>query len=102
MEPRRGEIYYVDLGQPRGTELAFERPVLILSIDSVNRDHLVTVVVPGTKAANVKRDFVADFRVPPSASGLKLETVFRCNQITAVDARKFPPTPRLVVCRRNT
>ncbi len=93
MGPRRGEIYFVNLGPPRGREQAYERPVLVLSIDALNRLPLVVSVVPGTKGANVSRDHLSDVRVPPSASGLPEETVFRCLQLTAVDVRKFPSQP---------
>lgn len=90
MGPRRGEIYFVDLGPPRGREQAFQRPVVVLSIDSYNQMPLVVVVVPGTKGAEVATDYQSDLRVPPTDAGLPLETVFKCLQLTAVDVRKFP------------
>lgn len=93
MGPRRGEIYFVDLGPVRGREQAGKRPVVVLSIDAINRLPLVIAVVPGTDGTNVPRDFRSDVRVSPADSGLARETVFRCFQITCVDVRKFPPTP---------
>lgn len=70
MGPRRGEIYFVDLGPIRGREQAYRRPVVVLSIDALNRQPLVVSVVPGTKAENVSRNHLSDVRVPPAASGL--------------------------------
>ena len=93
MAVRRGEIYFVDLGSPRGREQAYRRPVLVLSIDKLNRLPLVTVVVPGTSGSNVKGEYPSDVRTSAAASGLPEETVFRCLQITAVDSTKFPSRP---------
>lgn len=97
MGPRRGEIYFVDLGPVRGREQAGQRPVLVLSIDAINRLPLVAAVVPGTNGANVTTDHRSDVRIAPAESGLPLETVFRCFQITCVDVRKFstPPDGRI-------
>ena len=67
--------------------------MLVLSIDSINRLPLVVTVVPGTDASNLTRDYPTDVRVPAAASGLPLDTVFRCFQVTVVDQRKFPSQP---------
>ena len=50
---RRGEIYFVDLDPTRGREQAGHRPVLVLSIDAINKLPLVVTVVVGTKGANL-------------------------------------------------
>jgi mRNA interferase MazF len=60
----------------RGREQAGERPVLVLSVDSINRLPLVVTIVVGTKGANVQRDFPTNVRVATIESGLSLETVF--------------------------
>lgn len=36
-EIRRGEIYFVDLNPIKGREQAGTRPVLVLSIDAINK-----------------------------------------------------------------
>ena len=53
----RGEIYFVDLNPTKGREQAGQRPVLVLSIDAINKLPLVVTVVVGTKGANVSRDY---------------------------------------------
>ena len=94
MAIRRGEIYFVDLGPPRGREPAFEHPVLVLSIDAINQKPLVVTVVPGTSAKPGAKQYpLFNVLVPTTESGLPLDTVFTCFQVTAVDGRKFPPRP---------
>jgi mRNA interferase MazF len=93
MTLRRGDIYFVNLNPVRGREQAGQRPVLVLSIDSINRLPLVITVVVGTKGANIARDYPTNVRVTPAESGLPLETVFLCFQIRAIDAERFPEHP---------
>ena len=90
---QRGEIYFVNLSPVQGREQAGQRPVLVLSIDDINRLPLVITIVVGTKGANVPRDYPTNVRVAAADSGLPMETVFLCFQIRSLDARRFPPTP---------
>jgi mRNA interferase MazF len=90
---QRGEIYFVNLSPIQGREQAGQRPVLVLSIDDINRLPLVITIVVGTKGANVPRDYPTNVRIAAADSGLPMETVFLCFQICSLDARRFPPTP---------
>lgn len=87
---RRGEIYFVDLNPVEGREQAGYRPVLVLSIDDINRLPLVVTVVVGTKGENVPRDYRTNVRVSSEESGLPIETVFLGFQVRSLDASRFP------------
>jgi mRNA interferase MazF len=76
MTIKRGEIYFVNLNPIKGREQAGKRPVLVLSIDEINKLPLVVTVVVGTKGTNISRDYPTNVRVSPTESGLPLETVF--------------------------
>jgi mRNA interferase MazF len=91
MPVQRGEIYFVNLNPVQGREQAGQRPVLVLSIDSINRLPLVVTVVVGTKGENVSRDYPTNVRVSPADSGLPTETVFLCFQVRSLDPKRFPP-----------
>ena len=52
MSIQRGDIYFVNLNPVQGREQAGQRPVLVLSIDAINRLPLVVTVVVGTKGTN--------------------------------------------------
>lgn len=93
MTIHRGEIYFVNLNPVQGREQAGQRPVVVLSIDTINRLPLVVTVVVGTKGENVPRDYPTDVRVLPTDSGLQMETVFLCLQLRSLDPRRFPDTP---------
>ena len=76
MPIQRGDIYFVNLNPVQGREQAGQRPVLVLSIDAVNRLPLVVTVVVGTNGENVSRDYPTNIRLAPTESGLPMETVF--------------------------
>ena len=93
MTIQRGEIYFVNLSPVQGREQAGQRPVLVLSIDALNRLPLVVTVVVGTKAENLPRDYPTNVRVSPAESGLALQTVFLCFQIRSLDPGRFSERP---------
>lgn len=42
---RRGQIWWVDFAEPRGSEPGYRRPVLVVQRDEVNASRIDTVVV---------------------------------------------------------
>lgn len=93
MAIERGEIYFVNLNPVQGHEQAGQRPVLVLSIDAINRLPLVVTVVVGTKGANITRDYRTNIRLKPEETGLDMETVFLGFQIRSLDPKRFPNNP---------
>jgi mRNA interferase MazF len=89
MAIQRGEIYMVNLNPVQGREQAGYRPVMVLSVDAINRLPLIVIVVVGTKGENLTRDYPTNVRVSPRESGLPLETVFLCFQIRSLDPARF-------------
>ena len=93
MAIERGEIYFVNLNPVQGREQAGNRPVLVLSIDAINRLPLVITVIVGTKGENISRDYPTNVRVSVKESGLPMETVFLCFQVRSLDGKRFPNNP---------
>ena len=97
MAIERGDIYLVDLNPVRGREQAGRRPVLVLSVNAINRLPLVVTVVIGTKGENVVRDYPTNVRLSTAESGLPMETVFLCFQLRSLDPNRFlgPPAGKV-------
>jgi len=93
MPVHRGEVYFVNLNPVKGREQAGQRPVLVLSIDAINKLPLVVTVVVGTKGKNIAQDYPTNVRISPHESGLPMETVFLCFQIRSLDPARFPSVP---------
>lgn len=89
MAIERGDIYMVNLNPAQGREQAGRRPVLVLSVNAINRLPLVVTVVIGTKGENVTRDYPVNVRVPSAESGLPMETVFLRFQFRSLDPSRF-------------
>jgi len=81
----RGEVWWADLGLPRGSAPALRRPVLIISADSYNRSSLrtvTTVVLTSTlRLASVPGNVV----VPAGIAGLPLDSVVNVTQVATLD-----------------
>ena len=90
MAIERGDIFMVNLNPVQGREQAGQRPVLVLSVNAINRRPLVVTVVIGTKGENIARDYPTNVRIPAAESGLPLETVFLGFQLRALDPGRFP------------
>jgi mRNA interferase MazF len=97
MPIQRGDIYFINLNPVQGREQAGQRPVLVLSIDAINRLPLVVTVVVGTKGDNITRDYPTNVRLSPAESSLPIETVFLGFQIRSLDPNRFssPPAGRV-------
>jgi mRNA interferase MazF len=85
----RGQIYFVNLNPTQGREQAGRRPVLVVSVDAINRQPLVIAVVAGTDAKNVPRDYPTNVRVTAKETGLPMDTVFLCFQFRSLDPARF-------------
>ncbi|SMF96214.1 mRNA interferase MazF [Methylomagnum ishizawai] len=98
MAIQRGDIYFVDLNPTQGREQAGKRPVLVISIDAINRLPLVVTVIVGTKGENMPIDHPTNVRVSTAESGLPMETVFLGFQVRSLDSARFvkPLAGRLI------
>jgi mRNA interferase MazF len=99
----RGEVWWADLAEPRGSEPAKRRPVIIVQEDSLTRSRLQTVmVVPIT--SNLKRAAApGNVVLARSHSKLKVESVALACQVMTVDkyflTDKIATLPRLTMQR---
>ena len=83
----RGEVYYVDLGQPVGHEPAFRRPAVVVSVDILNNGAGgLVVVVPVTTTAYGLRNHV---ELDSEGSGLDHTSYARCDQLRVVSIERL-------------
>ncbi len=81
----RGEVWWADLAEPRGSEPGFRHPILILQADAFNRSRLRTVV--GVVLSSNTRLLSAPGNVllPAKAVGLPRDSVANVAQFVTVD-----------------
>lgn len=82
---RRGEVWWVDLGEPRGSQPGFRRPVVIVQDDLLTESLLQTVMI-APLTSNLKRALaIGNVKVPPKQSGLPKDSVVLVCQVMTVD-----------------
>lgn len=81
----RGELWWADLGMPRGSAPALRRPLLIVSGDPYNRSRLrtVTVVVLTTNARLAS--LPGNVAVLGGTAGLDQDSVVNVTQVATID-----------------
>ena len=93
MAIQRGDIFFVNLASESSAGKENIRPVLVLSINALNRLPLVVTVVVGANAANINRTFQATVRLAAEETGLDIDTVFLAFQFRSLSHYRFPSQP---------
>jgi mRNA interferase MazF len=81
----RGQVWWADLGEPRGAEPGFRRPLLIVQDDAFNRSRIRTVVAVVLTSNLRLVDAPGYVLIPAKASGLPKDSVANVSQIVTVD-----------------
>ncbi len=82
---KRGEIWWASLEGPRGSELGFRRPIVIISSDAFN-DSAINTVLAAVITSNTRlADAPGNIRLSKCASKLSKESVINISQIITVD-----------------
>jgi mRNA interferase MazF len=81
----RGEIWWADLGLPRGSAPALRRPVVILSADQYNRSRLQTVTVAVITGTVSLAALPGNVPVPADLGVLGTDSVINVTQIATID-----------------
>ena len=92
MVVERGQIWWADLDEPRGSEPGFRRPLLIVQDDAFNRSRIRTVVAVVLTSNLRLVDAPGNVLIPAKASGLPKDSVGNVSQIVTID-RDFLTEP---------
>ncbi|MHC4714652.1 MAG: type II toxin-antitoxin system PemK/MazF family toxin [Planctomycetota bacterium] len=89
VDPRRGEIWWVDLEPAKGSEMKKTRPAVVVSSDAIGRIDLRIIVplINWTGAYSMSPWFVK--LSPTNRNGLKKECGADCCQVRAVSIGRF-------------
>ncbi len=81
----QGEVWWADLGEPRGSEPGFRRPVVVVQNDSFNRSKIATVVcVPLTSNLHWAQA-PGNVTLSAKATGLPKDSVANVSQVVTLD-----------------
>lgn len=85
MVAARGQIWWVDLGQPLGSEPGFRRPIIVIQSDGFNRSALRTVVVASLTSNERLAAAPGNVMLPARATKLDRDSVVIVSQISTLD-----------------
>jgi len=84
----KGEIYYVNLGTPKGAEQAGARPVLIFQNNNITTYSRTVIIIPFTTNLN-RAKLPGGVLVKQGEGGLLFDSVALCHQIRVVDKSRI-------------
>jgi mRNA interferase MazF len=82
---QRGEIWWADLGEPRGSQPGYRRPVLVVQDNHFNRSRLATVVVLSLTSNLRFQNIPGNLLLSQGDSGLGKDSVINITQLTTID-----------------
>jgi mRNA interferase MazF len=87
VNPRRGEIWLVDFGEPVGREQSGRRPAVVVSADPLNDSRAgVVIVVPTTTA---RRNLPSHIEIDRDGSGLDEVSYAKCEDVKSVSEQRL-------------
>ena len=85
----QGEVWWVDLAEPIGSEPGFRRPAVVVQGDALNRSKLGTVLCV-VLTSNVRwADAPGNVLLPVKSTGLPADSVANVSQIVTLDREAF-------------
>ncbi|HNY20915.1 MAG TPA: type II toxin-antitoxin system PemK/MazF family toxin [Treponemataceae bacterium] len=85
----RGEIWWVDLGIPFGSEPGFNRPALVIQADAINISKInTTIVIPFTTNLSLA-DAPGNVFVSKEESRLSKDSVLVVSQLSVIDKNRL-------------
>ena len=82
---RRGQIWWTDFAEPRGSEPGYRHPVLVLQRDDVNASRISTVVVCVLTSNAALAKAPGNTLLPKRRTGLRHDSVANASQIATVN-----------------
>ncbi len=81
----RGEIWWVDLPEPKGSMPGFRRPVVIIQSNKFNQSNLATVVAVVITSNLRLAEMPGNVQLSSKNSGLKVDSVVNVTQIVTAN-----------------
>jgi len=85
VDVRRGEVWWADLVEPRGSEPGFRRPLLIVQADAFNRSRISTVLAVVLTSSLRLVGAPGNVLISAKSTGLRKDSVANVSQVVTVD-----------------
>jgi len=85
----RGELWWVDLGMPYGSEPAYKRPVLIIQNDFFNNSKINTTIIVPLTTNSLYAEAPGNIVINKDESKLTKDSVMVLSQIKVIDKNRL-------------
>jgi len=85
----RGEIWWADYGIPFGSEPGFNRPVLIIQSDALNKSKIHTIIVVPLTTNLLLKDAPGNVFLDKTDSKLSKDSIVVVSQISVIDKKRL-------------
>ena len=85
----RGDIWWADLDEPRGSSPGFRRPLVVVQTDAFNRSRIQTVIAVVVTSNLRLLDAPGNVLLRSRAVGLAKDSVANVSQIVTIDRDAF-------------
>ncbi len=85
MRIRQGEIYWVELDEPRGSAPGYRHPHVVISNDVFNRSRLRTVILCALTSNLARASSPGNVLLPEGEANLPKDSVVNVTQLVTVD-----------------
>ena len=82
---RRGQVWWVDFGEPKGSKPGYQHPAIVLQRNEVNASRINTVVVCVLTSNRSLANAPGNMLLPKRATGLPEDSVANASQIATVN-----------------
>jgi mRNA interferase MazF len=82
---QRGDVWWVDLEEPRGSGPGYRRPVVVVQSDAFNRSRISTIVAVALTSNLRLADAPGNVLLPRRDSGLSKDSVANVSQVVTLD-----------------
>lgn len=82
---RRGEVWWIELGDPVASEPGYRRPVVIVQSDAFNQSRISTVIAVVLTSSMRLLDAPGNSLAPRAESGLPRDSVVNVSQLLTLD-----------------
>ncbi len=96
----KGEVWWVDFGEPVGSEPGYRRPTVVVSSDRFNRSRLATVMVSAMTSNLSLAQVPGNLLVGSAITGLDRDSVINVTQTLVVDRSRL--VKRVGILDRST
>ena len=86
---RQGDIYWVELGEPIGSEPGFRHPHVVVQNDVFNSSRIHTVVVCALTSNLQRAEAPGNVLLKPEEANLPKQSVVNVSQVFTVDKRQL-------------